>query len=58
MRQTSKHRLFQLCLGIFGIGFLTFFDQLTKRLAVSHLKDAPSVSLLPGVFELCILFAT
>ena len=55
MRQTSKHRLFQLCLGIFGIGFLTFFDQLTKRLAVSHLKDAPSISLLPGVFELSYL---
>lgn len=41
--------------GTVGMIFLTIMDQLTKYLAVSHLKDNPSMVLIPGVFELTYL---
>lgn len=35
-----------------GVVLLTIADQWTKMLAVAHLKDQPSIVLLPGIFEL------
>lgn len=49
--QNKKNRgkLAIYCLSAF---FLIAFDQLTKWLAVLHLKDQDAVVLIPGVFEL------
>ncbi|MCM1258133.1 MAG: signal peptidase II [Roseburia sp.] len=41
--------------GILIILFLIILDQATKYLAVLHLKDAPPLELIPGVFELYYL---
>lgn len=41
--------------GTAGVLLLTFLDQMTKYLAISHLKDGPSKVLIPGVFELTYL---
>lgn len=45
----------QLCAGVCFVIFLTLLDQASKLLAVRHLKDAPSIPILSGVFELSYL---
>lgn len=42
-------------LGIISFAILVLADQVTKRLAVVHLKDQPSVVLIKNVFELFYL---
>ena len=49
-----RNRRSVIC-GTIGVFFLIMFDQLTKYLAVSHLKDGSSMVLIPGVFELTYL---
>ena len=46
----KKKQLFGMDLVI--VLFLTVLDQLTKRLAVIHLKDQPAIPLIKGVLEL------
>ncbi|MBS6195303.1 MAG: signal peptidase II [Clostridiales bacterium] len=38
--------------GLLGIALLTFFDQWTKHLAVTHLAGQEDIILIPGVFQL------
>ncbi|MCI8491111.1 MAG: signal peptidase II [Lachnospiraceae bacterium] len=53
MRQVVKR--FGLWIGMIGMILLIALDQITKSLAVSHLKNAPAIPLIPGVFELSYL---
>lgn len=41
-----------LLIGFISTILLVLFDQWTKRLAVIHLKEKPSIPLIPGVLEL------
>lgn len=38
--------------GLLGVTLLTFFDQWTKHLAVTHLAGQDDIILIPGVFQL------
>lgn len=51
----SKKKLIQLFAGTLSAFLLIFLDRITKQLAVEHLKNAPAVPILPGVFELSYL---
>ena len=53
--QTSKKKTFQLLTGIFAVLIGIGLDQLTKQLAVLHLKEKAAISIIPGVFELYYL---
>lgn len=53
--QISKKKLIQLTAGIFAVFLGIGADQLTKYLAVLHLKENPAISILPGIFELSYL---
>lgn len=46
-----KKTLFECLYGLLAVALLTFIDQITKILAVSHLSDGP-FTLIKGVFEL------
>lgn len=48
----SKKKGRMLCLDFVLVALLLFFDQLTKQLAVTHLKDQPALPLWKGVLEL------
>lgn len=48
----NKKKIIMLLLDVIIITVLVFFDQFTKRLAVSHLKDKPSIKLIDGILEL------
>lgn len=39
-------------LGIFSVFLLVGLDQLTKNLAILHLKDTDGLNILPGIFRL------
>ncbi len=54
MRQTLKDYR-NLGFGVLFTLFFVFLDQWTKHLAVWRLKDKPSISIIPGVFELFYL---
>ena len=45
----------QLCIGFIVAVLLIILDQLTKYLAVTYLKGAESIKILPGIFELSYL---
>lgn len=49
---TQKKRYVYHIRALISIGILTVLDQITKYLAVAHLKDQPSFVLIPGVFQL------
>lgn len=53
--QFSVKKYKKLFAGALSICLLFLFDQFTKRLAVLHLKDAPAVPIISGVFELSYL---
>ncbi|MBE5881116.1 MAG: signal peptidase II [Lachnospiraceae bacterium] len=48
----KKKKIIQLCVDLFIFAILVVLDQVTKMIAVEHLKDKPSIELIPGVFEL------
>lgn len=50
-----KKRETRYWIGILSFFLLIFLDQLTKFLAVHHLKGSRAVSVIPGVFELYYL---
>lgn len=54
MRQTLKSYR-KICFGVIFTLFFVFLDQLTKHLAVLHLKGAPAIPIISGVFELSYL---
>ena len=47
-----KKKCWPSIISIVTAAFLIWLDQWTKVLAVKHLKDAPAIELIPGVFEL------
>ncbi len=51
----NKQKTIQTAVGFFLIFLLILLDQITKYLAVIHLKNAPAFELIPGVFELYYL---
>ena len=55
MQKVSKKKYIQIGSGLFCILFCVFLDQMTKFLAVWHLKNAPAISIIPDVFELYYL---
>ena len=52
MKTSNKTRAFFLFLDLLFFVVLVILDQITKSLAVSHLKDRPAYVLLENVFEL------
>lgn len=48
----SKRKIRFVILDAITAIFLIFLDQLTKYLAVKHLKDKPAYSIIDGIFEL------
>lgn len=48
----SKKKKILLLLDLLGIVLLVIFDQITKYLAVLHLKDKPAFIIINGVLEL------
>ncbi len=52
MKTSNKKRVFFLLLDIIFFAGLVYLDQITKALAVKHLKDQPAFVLMDGVFEL------
>lgn len=54
-KSRTGNRLFHMTIGLAGVIILTCLDQFTKHLAVTHLKNQPSLELIPGVFELTYL---
>lgn len=52
MKTSNKKRVFCLLLDIIFFAGLVYLDQITKALAVRHLKDKPAFVLMDGVFEL------
>lgn len=48
----KKRKLIKLAIDLFMILMLTFFDQLTKYLAVIYLKDRPAVPILKNILVL------
>ena len=55
MNQMSARHIKQLVVGLLSAILLVVLDQVTKHLAVLHLKKASSFSLIPEVFELSYL---
>lgn len=55
MQQIPKKKYVQIVCGICWIVFCIVLDQYTKYLAVSYLKNASAVSIIPNVFELYYL---
>lgn len=55
MNQMSTRHIKQLVVGLLSVILLVVLDQITKHLAVLHLKKASSFSLIPEVFELSYL---
>lgn len=55
MNQMSARHIKQLVVGLLSAILLVVLDQITKHLAVLHLKKASSFSLIPEVFELSYL---
>lgn len=53
--QLMKKKYMKLCLGLVCAAALILFDQFTKYLAVSHLKQSPAIPIIPGIFELSYL---
>ena len=51
-KKNKNWKLKQLLLDLLFFLVLLALDQGTKYLAVTHLKDRPSVKIWPGVFEL------
>ncbi len=47
-----KKKVLPSIISIVTVALLIWLDQWTKVLAVRHLKDAPAIELIPGVFEL------
>jgi signal peptidase II len=47
-----KKKFLPSIISIVTAALLIWLDQWTKALAVRHLKDAPAIELIPGVFEL------
>ena len=47
-----KKKFLPSIISIVTVALLIWLDQWTKVLAVRHLKDAPAIELIPGVFEL------
>lgn len=52
MKTSNKKRAVCLILDIILFSVLVYLDQITKALAVKHLKDKPAYILIDGVFEL------
>lgn len=52
MKTSNKKRVLCLILDIICFTGLVYLDQITKALAVKHLKDKPAYVLMDGVFEL------
>lgn len=52
MKTSNKKRVLCLFLDIIFFAGLVYLDQITKALAVKHLKDQPAFVLMDGVFEL------
>ena len=52
MKTSNKKRVLCLILDIICFAGLVYLDQITKALAVKHLKDKPAYVLMDGVFEL------
>lgn len=52
MKISNKKRVLCLFLDIIFFAGLVYLDQITKALAVKHLKDQPAFVLMDGVFEL------
>lgn len=50
MEKKTK-RINYVCL-VLMVGLLIFLDQMTKKMAVLHLKDQPDIPILKGIFEL------
>ncbi len=48
----TKKKVIQLVIDLVAFILLVAADQITKYIAVLHLKDQPSVELIPDVFEL------
>lgn len=51
----SSNRRIQIIIGLVCSVLLIFLDQITKYLAVAHLKDAPAIPIISDVFELYYL---
>ena len=52
MKTSNKKKGIGLFLDIIMFAILVYIDQITKNLAVTHLKDKPAFVLMDGVFEL------
>ena len=52
MKTSNKKKVLCLFLDIIFFAGLVYLDQITKALAVKHLKDQPAFVLMDGVFEL------
>lgn len=52
MKTMSKPRGIYIILDVLFFALLVILDQITKNLAVLHLKDKPAIVLWDGVFEL------
>lgn len=55
MYQSSAKKKHQLWIGAIIVILFIALDQITKYLAVAHLKDASAISVISGVFELFYL---
>lgn len=55
MQQISKKRRGQMLAGLLVTVLLIVLDQVTKHLAVTHLKNAKAIPILPDIFELSYL---
>jgi len=52
LKTSNKKKVLCLFLDIIFFAGLVYLDQITKALAVKHLKDQPAFVLMDGVFEL------
>ena len=52
MKTSNKSKVIYIFLDLLFFIFLVILDQITKNLAVLHLKDKPAIVLWDGVFEL------
>ena len=48
----KKRKIIVLAIDLIAMVLLTYFDQLTKNMAVLHLKGKPDIPLLPGILTL------
>lgn len=49
---SNKRKVTSVCMDIVLMAVLVLIDQITKKLAIKHLKDKPDINLINGVFEL------